>query len=439
MQKQLIHKIIKIIINDNPNFVFDSRIVKKGDIFIGIKTNNDNGSNYVDAALKKGCSLAIIDKKILHKNILYSPNVIKLLKSISIEILKNYKGKIIAVTGSVGKTTIKENIFYIFNNEKIKSYKSYKNHNNELGLIFNILNMNLKTAYSIFEVGISQNNEMKILTSILNPHYVLITNIEDSHIGNFGSYKKLMENKLLLLKSNRLISGLINFNKSKKLIPVFYKLKNNIEIVNIEKDITINKIAIYKNKSKLNFDYNNNNYLIESESNSKISFNIAILSFLFIRKILMSFKFINFFYISSFLQGHGNIIKVDNAKKKYLIFDHSYNASPFSMKENLNSFLNNSNYDKNNFLIIGSMKELGHNTLKYHIEIINLLKLYENTFFIGEEFFKLLSKDNPHNLKFYKTYQEFLPIIKKYINNPKKIFIMGSRSNNLDIVVRELC
>ena len=86
MQKQLIHKIIKIIINDNPNFVFDSRIVKKGDIFIGIKTNNDNGSNYVDAALKKGCSLAIIDKKILHKNILYSPNVIKLLKSISIEI-----------------------------------------------------------------------------------------------------------------------------------------------------------------------------------------------------------------------------------------------------------------------------------------------------------------------------------------------------------------
>ena len=439
MQNQLIRKITKIIINDNPNFVYDSRKVKKGDIFIGIKTDIDNGSNYVDVAINNGCSLAIIDKKKTNKKILYSSNVIKLLKSIVSEVLENYKGKIIAITGSVGKTTIKENIFHFLKNEKIKSYKSYKNHNNELGLIFNILNIKFKSSYSIFEVGISQNNEMKNLTNILNPHHVLITNIEDSHIGNFGSYKELMENKLFLLNSNRLISGLINFHKNINLIPNFYKLNNKIEIINLKKTILINQITKYKYKSKLDFNYNKKNYKIESESKSLISFNIAILSFIFIRKILNSYKSKIFFYTSSFLKGHGNTIKVNKINKKYLIFDHSYNASLFSMKENLNCFLNNSNFDKNNFFIIGSMKELGSNTLKYHIEIINLLKFYKNSFFIGDEFFKLLSRDNPYNLKFYETYNDLLPIILKKTNNAKKIFIMGSRANNLDIVVRKLC
>ena len=89
MQNQLIRKITKIIINDNPNFVFDSRKVKRGDIFIGIKTNIDNGSNYVDEAINNGCYLAIIDKKKTNRKILYSSNVNILLKSIVSEILEN--------------------------------------------------------------------------------------------------------------------------------------------------------------------------------------------------------------------------------------------------------------------------------------------------------------------------------------------------------------
>ena len=72
MQNQLINKIIKLIIDENPNFVFDSRLIKKGDIFIGIKTKNDDGSNYAELALSKGCSLAIINKNIINKKIVLS-------------------------------------------------------------------------------------------------------------------------------------------------------------------------------------------------------------------------------------------------------------------------------------------------------------------------------------------------------------------------------
>jgi len=439
LQNQLINKIVKLIINKNPNFVFDSRLIKKGDIFIGIKTKKDDGSNYAELALSKGCSLAIINKKIINKKIVFVPDVLGFLNIVTSELLKKYNGKIIAVTGSVGKTTLKENLFLFLKKEKIKIYKSYKNYNNELGLITNILNMNMNTSFSIFEIGISKINEMKRLTNILNPHYVAITNIEDSHIGNFKLYKNLVKNKLLLLKSNRLISALVNFNKNYNLIPASYISNSKIKFINLKKNIIINSINLNKKYFIVNFNFQNNDYKIRSESNNIISCNIAIMSFILISRIIKTNIYNNFFFKASLLKGHGNIIDINTNSHKYQIYNHSYNASPYSLKENLSHFLNMPDYNKNNIIIIGSMKDLGIHSLKYHGDIINMLKNYSNIFFIGDEFNKLLKNNNPYGFKFYKDNTEFLPIIKKYINKTKKVFIMGSRSNKLDMIVDEIC
>ena len=439
LQNQLINKIIKLIINENPNFVFDSRLIKKGDIFIGIKTKNDDGSNYAELALSKGCSLAIINKNIINKKIIFVPDVLEFLIIVTSKILKNYNGKIIAITGSVGKTTLKENLFLFLKREKIKAYKSYKNFNNELGLIVNILNMDMDTSFSLFEVGISKMNEMKRLTNILNPHYVLITNIEDSHIGNFKLYKNLVKNKLSLLKSNRLISALVNFNKNYNLIPPSYTSNAKIKFINFKNDIIIHNINPNKKSFLINFNFHNKTYEIRSESNNKISCNIAIMSFFFIKIIIKSNLYKKFFFKASFLKGHGNIIDININNHKYQIYDHSYNASPYSLKENLNHFLNMPDYNKNNIIIIGSMKELGTHSLKYHKDIIYMLRNFTNIYFIGDEFNKLLKSSNPYGFKFYKNNVEILPFIKNYINKSKKIFIMGSRSNKLDMIVDELC
>jgi len=439
LQNQFINKIIKLIINENPNFVFDSRLIKKGDIFIGIKTKNDDGSNYAELALSKGCSLAIINKNIINKKIIFVPDVLEFLIIVTSKILKSYNGKIIAITGSVGKTTLKENLFLFLKREKIKSYKSYKNFNNELGLITNILNMDLNTSFSLFEVGISKMNEMDRLTNILNPHYVLITNIEDSHIGNFRSYKNLVKNKLLLLKSNRLISALVNFNKNFSLIPPSYTSNAKIKFINLKNDIIINSINDNKKSFLIDFNFHNKAYKIRSESNNKISCNIAIISFFFVNILMKSNIFKKFFFKASFLKGHGNIINIDINNHKYQIYDHSYNASPYSLKENLSHFLNMPDYNKNDIIIIGSMKELGTHSLKSHNDIIYMLRNFANIFFIGDEFNKLLKSHNPYGFKFYKNNVEFLPILKNYINKSKKIFIMGSRSNKLDMIVDELC
>ena len=99
--------------------------------------------------------------------------------------------------GSVGKTTIKENIFNILKKNNFHVSKSYKNFNNKLGLQFSIMNMKLNSNFSIFELGINAPREMKSLINILHPHYCLITGIENSHIGNFKNFNTIFHKRFL--------------------------------------------------------------------------------------------------------------------------------------------------------------------------------------------------------------------------------------------------
>ena len=156
-------KIYKIINNlkskYNCNIVFDTRLLKENDIFIALKTTNNNGNLYYTDAIKKKASLILVNLKTKHPKIVYIKNTNLFIKNFCKFILDSYKGKIIAVTGSVGKTTYKENIYHILRNNNLKTYRSYKNYNNILGLQFSIMNMNLNTDYSIFELGINNSEK----------------------------------------------------------------------------------------------------------------------------------------------------------------------------------------------------------------------------------------------------------------------------------------
>ena len=183
---QKIYKIIfRLKLKYKANIVFDSRLLKENDIFIGLKTRNNNGSLFYKEAIKKKASLVIVNKKINHPKSIYVKDTQIFVKNFCKFILDSYNGKIIAITGSVGKTTFKENIYHILKKNNFATYRSYKNYNNILGLQFSIMNMNLNSNYSIFELGINRSNEMTKLVKTLQPHYCLITGIENSHIGNF--------------------------------------------------------------------------------------------------------------------------------------------------------------------------------------------------------------------------------------------------------------
>ena len=288
---QKIYKIIyQLKLKYKSNIVFDTRLLKENDIFIGLKANNKDGSLYFKEAIKKKASLIIINIKTKGPNLYYVKDTNLFIKKFCIHIINSYRGKIIAITGSVGKTIFKENIYQILNNNNFNSYRSYKNYNNLQGLQFSIMNMDLTSKYSVFELGINKSNEMTKLVKTLQPHYCLVTSIENSHIGNFKNFNHLIDNKLKIFNSKRLIKGLVNYNYDERFIK--RKIQSKVSLINIDKF----KKTIFQNKKKyiINFNYNKKNYSINS-SRGEFCINIAIISYLFIKKFIKKNKFNNFF------------------------------------------------------------------------------------------------------------------------------------------------
>ena len=276
MQK-IYNSIIDLKSKYKSQIVFDTRLIKKNDIFIGLKTKNNDGNLYISEAIKKKASLIITNIKSDNTKLFYVKDTHLFIKNFCSFIIDSYKGKIIAVTGSIGKTTFKENIYHVLNNNNISVSKSYKNYNNFQGLQFSIMNMNINSNYSVFELGINSSKEMTKLVKTLQPHYCLVTCIENTHIGNFKNFNHLIDNKLKIFNSKRLIKGLINYNYDPSYIKS--KIDSKVELINVdnlERDILINK-----GKYLINFTNNKRKFSIESYR-GEYYINIAIISYLFI-------------------------------------------------------------------------------------------------------------------------------------------------------------
>ncbi len=430
--QNIFNKILQTKDKYNSSIVFDSRLIKKNDIFIGLRSNNKDGNLFALDAIKKGAVFSIVDNnKLAHKNIIFIKDVQSFIKKFTKFLLKLYKGKIIAISGSVGKTTIKENIFYILNSNQFKTYRSFKNFNNILGLQFSIMNMDIKSKFAVFELGINAPKEMDNLIKILQPHYSLLTSIEDSHIGNFKNFSNLFANKIKIFNSRRLIKGLANIRNDNFQLPK--KIINRVNVINLENlDIKIRK----QNLFVISFKHNNIYQKIFSDKEGIFS-ETAVLSFLFLKLFIKKFSNKKFFYKEAILDSRGKIINKRYKDKIIKVYDHSYNASPYSLKKQITYFDNLK--VKKKLCIIGSIKELGNHTEKYHrslLEDLTVLKV-NRIILIGEEFFKF--RLSYKNLNFYKSYNDYIKVMKKDLEFGKNIFVMGSRLNNLDKVIQFIC
>src|SRR6056300_948913 len=380
--QNIFKKILQAKEKYNSSIVFDSRLIKN-DIFIGLKSNNRDGNLFALDAIKKGAIFAIVDNtELVHENIIYTTSIQSFIKRFIKFLLGAYKGKIIAISGSVGKTTTKENIFHILNNNQFKAYRSFKNFNNILGLQFSIMNMDIDSKFAVFELGINAPKEMNNLIKILQPHYSLLTSVEDSHIGNFKNFSKLFVNKIKIFNSKRLIKGLINIRNDNIQLPK--KIINKVKRINLENlNIKAHKHDIFVISHK-----NNNSYQKIYSDKDGIFLETAIISFLFLKLFIRKFSNKKFFYKEAILDSRGNVVNKRYKDRIIKVYDHSYNASPYSLKKQIVHF--DSLKVTKKLCIIGSIKELGNQTDKYHralLEDIKDLKV-KRIIFIGEEFFK---------------------------------------------------
>ena len=182
----------------------DSRTIKKGDLYFALKGDKFDGHDFVNEALARGAYGAVVKKS-------WNPSGKKTMPVLRVNdplvalqsAASNYRAKmkalIIGVTGSCGKTTVKEMVAQILS-QTAKVAKNTGNYNNHIGLPISILSADISAQYGVFEVGVNHPGEMEVLCDILKPDWGIVNNIAPVHIEFFKTEKNIaIEKKKLLL------------------------------------------------------------------------------------------------------------------------------------------------------------------------------------------------------------------------------------------------
>ena len=402
----------------------DTRLINKGSIFFALKGENFDGNKFAEEAIKNGASYAVIDDQSLNNpKFIKVKNVLKSLQDLSkFHRSKLLKTKIIALTGSNGKTTTKELISEVLK-KKYKIISTIGNLNNHIGVPLTLLRIKQNTEIAIVEMGANHLNEIKLLTDLINPDFGLITNFGKAHLEGFGSIEGVIKGKSelydFLIKNdkkafinnddyiqNQFIGNKISFSKEDKSNYIFKEVKDtNYAGLNYNDFIV---------DSKLTGNYNYHN--IAFATSIGLYFNISIEK---IKEAISN-------YIPS--NNRSQIIKKNN---KLIILD-AYNANPTSMISAINSLIKKQG---NKSVILGDMFELGNQSEKEHHDLIDFCvkNNFENIFLIGNEFFK--QKDKFEIPFFYKTKDELNKHIKKFPITSKYILIKGSRVMRMENLI----
>tara|TARA_B100000902_G_scaffold318214_1_gene310080 strand:- start:1028 stop:2275 length:1248 start_codon:yes stop_codon:yes gene_type:complete len=404
---------------ENPKISTDSRKIYKNSIFFSLKGEKFDGNNFVDEALKKGASYAIIDNPIHQKK---GTILVKDCLATLQELAKHHRLSlnipIIGITGTNGKTTSKELIKTSLQS-KFNIYATKGNLNNHIGVPLSILEIKEKTDIAIIEMGANHKNEIAFLCEIAKPNYGIITNIGKAHLEGFGGFKGVVKAKNELYKYIEKNKGYVFINSEDNLL-----------------------VSLAKNIQKIEYGYNNILFKNNEDIFTKIKYNnINIKSNLIgdyqMYNILLAIRVAEYFNvpIKDVKYAIENYIPKDNrseivkTKKNTLILD-AYNANPSSMNAMLHSFAKQEG--KNKLCIIGDMLELGEFAIKEHEKIIQLNKeLNLESIYIGTIFSKICKNG-------FKNREEFVEYILQKPIEGKKIMLKGSRSMELEKLINFL-
>ncbi len=392
------------------SFKLDSRDITLNDCFIAV----NSGYLYIEDAINNGAMLIVTDKDI---HIKCDVCIIKTdIKDALLKLISYVKDKyayipLIAITGSVGKTTTKELVASILST-KYNVLKSMGSKNNYIGIAETIFKLDDSYDFIVLEVGMNHLKEIHDISLAVKPDLCIITNIYSSHIGNLGSMKNILKAKLEILDGN---SKAILLTGKKVKYPYLDKLKN-IKIRNVKvTDVLSFKLIIDKFKYHIKFNIPNKGYI----NNIKLSLgliNYYKLNIEDVIKVLESFKP---------CKGRMDIIKCDN----YEIIDDTYNASYESLKSSL-KYLKKKKYK---LVILGDIKELGTFSIKIHKKINKLLKgiPLDNILLVGEYMHYVKGRhfsSNEDIISYLKTKNLFL----------YTILVKGSRLMHLEDIVNYL-
>lgn len=179
----------------------DTRTLKPGEVYIAIKGAAHDGHDFVQTAVEKGAVGLIADRELpMFGKIpqLIVPDTMSALWSLAAGVRSHWAGTVIGITGSVGKTTVKELIASVLA-QKGTVAKTLGNWNNDIGLPLSMLAADRNADFFVFELGMNHPGEIQLLAALLRPDWAVLTDIGKVHIEFFQCLEKIAEEKASLL------------------------------------------------------------------------------------------------------------------------------------------------------------------------------------------------------------------------------------------------
>lgn len=458
MKKLMIKEICKalngrLILGEEQNCVkkvsIDSRNVEEKDIFFALIGENHDAHKFIPMAIESGCRAFVVsdEKEIMESpfkdelDVILVKDTTKALQDLAVYYLSTFNIKKIGVTGSTGKTTTKDMLYYICS-EKYKTSRNVGNFNNHIGLPLTILNFEEGTEVGILEMGMSELGEIDLLADIVRPNVGIITNVGTSHIENLGSREGILKAKLEITnyfnKNNTLVVNEINDLLSKENTQGEYKrvsIGNNGKSNYIISDIvdmgeegicfTVeHKLQTQRFELSIPGRHNAINGTLAVAAAMELGINMEEAA-KGLKKMELTDKRLS-------IKGKDGIKVIDD----------TYNASPDSMKAGIDVLMSTKGIRK--IAILADMLEMGKESDKYHKEVgiyaakknVDLLiAIGDNAKYIAESAKETLGKER---VLYYENKEKLITELKNIVKLGDIILVKGSRGMAMDQVVKKI-
>lgn len=407
----------------------DTRELNSGDLFIALKGNNYDGHNYIKEAIEAGASAVIVEQDLNFEEIpiIKVANTYQALFDIANLYLETYPTFVVAVTGSVGKTTTKELIAMILE-KKYRVLKSKGNKNNRIGIPQTIFELSENIDCLVVELGMNHFHEIDELSNLVKPNIAVITNIGSAHIGNLGSKKNILKAKMEIVSGMN--GGILVVNGHDKRLKKIRKISNGIiKKVNYKNgtiQFEILEQTIFGTRLKITKD---DEEAILTFTNPGLAVLDDIALALEVGEIL-EVPFSDMINAIKEYNGMNGRYMIEQMGTNILIND-CYNSSYESLKMDLDLL---KQYKEKKIVILGDILELGKNSKKIHRKIGKIIKKIENSecYFIGENM-KYAWQKAKKGIYFENT-EMFIKHLNKN-NQNSLIFLKGSRKMQLEKII----
>ena len=422
----------------------DSRDVIPGGAFVALEGEKTDGHKYIPQAIGNGAGLLIVRRGKAPENVnvpvleLENPER-DLALTASRKLKAHNLQEIIAITGSVGKTTTRSALQRVLS-PKFTLHAPEKSFNTLIGCTATIMAMPLETEIAILEFGANKPGEIRELTEYFPPTIAVLTAVAPVHLEGFGSVEGVLREKLEIVHSTS-ITKIIYNHDNEYLAEAFKYVVKSMGVGEWRDSDFV--LAVDKSEytlPALSF------VLAHRESQEIARFTANIWGKHNAMPLALAASVGHELGIDlqesadsladfQALEGRGRVIILDNGHK--FLVDDAYNANPASMMASLETFTKVVCAGK--IAVLGEMRELGENAVKYHAELGELFSGIDGVILVGYVWREAFSEDSGY--VFVKDWQEALKAVRS-IESEREIqgvLVKGSHSIGLENVVRELC